>query len=31
MYAVFDSLEADRDVFFAAFAELGKSVRAYRN
>jgi DNA-binding MarR family transcriptional regulator len=30
MYAVFDSLEADRDVFFAAFAELGKSVRAYR-
>ena len=31
MYAVFDALEADRDGFFAAFAELGKSVRAYRS
>ena len=30
MYAVFDALEADRAVFLAAFAELGKTVRAYR-
>ena len=31
MYAVFDALEADRAAFLAAFAELGKSVRAYRS
>ena len=31
MYAVFDALEADRAAFLAAFAELGRSVRAYRN
>jgi DNA-binding MarR family transcriptional regulator len=31
MYAVFDALEIDRDAFFSAFAELGKSVRAYRH
>ena len=30
MYAVFDALETDRDAFLAAFAGLGKSVRAYR-
>jgi DNA-binding MarR family transcriptional regulator len=31
MYAVFDALEADRAAFLDTFAELGKSVRAYRS
>ena len=30
LYATFDALETDRKEFFAAYAELGRSVRAYR-